>query len=174
MTFITKQHAASRVLALTVAYFILRVVMPIHTFAHVMSGVGIPLARQGRGMGMPSIVLNTWGPCWMVGITGNKKKWRHINIFLKYLQNLVVVQMHFSLLLHVSQRHLEKACALLNTQHSRWILLLFYSSLSCPFPHSFTICLVFVFCYEGICRKDQPLDAWRIFLEMKNVISLNN
>lgn len=52
----------------------IRDVMPTHTLAQIISGVGTPMARQGRVMGVPSIVLNTWGPCWMVGITGNKKK----------------------------------------------------------------------------------------------------
>lgn len=44
-----------------------------HTFVQVISGAGTPAARQGREMGVPSIVLNTWGPCWMVGITGKMK-----------------------------------------------------------------------------------------------------
>lgn len=36
-----------------------RDVMPIHTLAQVISGGGTPMARQGRVMGVPSIVLNT-------------------------------------------------------------------------------------------------------------------
>lgn len=39
------------------------------TLAQVISGVGTPLARHGRAMAVPSTVPNTWGPCWMVGIT---------------------------------------------------------------------------------------------------------
>lgn len=30
-----------------------------HTFVQVISGAGTPAARQGREMGVPSIVLNT-------------------------------------------------------------------------------------------------------------------
>lgn len=139
-----------------------------HTFVQVISGAGTPAARQGREMGVPSIVLNTWGPCWMVGITAKMKAREDTEEFhhrafiestpciLSSALNLCLdVSTSLSPLIScVSHEHLERSCpCTAQYRCSCFTFVLF------PLSLSFFVTLSL----QGFCRRDHHSEACNIF-----------
>lgn len=66
--------------------------MSMPTLVQVISGAGTPVARHGRVMAVPSIVLNTWGPYWMVGSTGKKKDTVGLKHFFSHFSSYIFIK----------------------------------------------------------------------------------